>query len=188
LQLSKLETILEDEGIVFLSYGGLLTQSIIVGMTEALEHESTSKDISMKVSHNILTIFIELSQNMMTYSNKMTALDSHFDHKGLIIVGYDDENEQYYILSRNVLKNEDKERISPRLEQVIPLNKEELKKLYRERRKSGKDKHEKGAGIGFIEIARRCDAMEYNFVKKDSGSHYFAFKAIINHEKGKING
>jgi len=175
---------LNDEGIVFLSYGGLLTQSIIVGMTEALEHESTSKDISMKISHNILTIFIELSQNMMTYANKMTALDSHFEHKGLIIVGYDEENQSYYILSRNVLKNEDKEKIAPKLESILPLDKDELKKLYRELRKSGQDKHDKGAGIGFIEIARRCDGVEYNFNKKDDGTHYFAFKAIINHKKG----
>ena len=37
--LRALEAILEEDGIVFLSYGGFLTQSLIVGMTEALDGE-----------------------------------------------------------------------------------------------------------------------------------------------------
>lgn len=180
MQLSKLETILEDDGIIFLTYGGRLTQSLIVGMTEALEKESETHDMSMKVSHNLLTIFIELSQNMMNYSKKIALSNGKItDSKGLIIVGYDDEKNNYYILSRNILSTKDKEKIIPKIEQVLPLDKDELKTLYRELRKSGKGKHEKGAGIGFVEIARRCDGMEYSFTSINEQSHYFAFKTTI---------
>jgi hypothetical protein len=179
MQINNLEAILEDEGIVFLTYGGLLTQSLISGMTDALEQESQVNDMSMKVSHNLLTIFIELSQNMMNYSKNSSLQDKALNSKGLIIVGYDKNSDSYYILSRNILDKKDKEKITPKIEQVLPLNKDELKTLYRELRKSGKGKHEKGAGLGFVEVARRCDKMEYSFSKINDSSYYYFFKAII---------
>ena len=66
------------------------------------------------------------------------------------------------------------------METIQPLNQDELKTLYRELRKSGKGKHEKGAGIGFIEIARRSSSIEYEFSKIDENNHYFALKVIID--------
>lgn len=183
MQLSQLETILDDDGIIFLTYGGLLTQALIVGMTEALEKESETHDISMKVSHNLLTIFIELSQNMMNYSKKSVASGERMDSKGLIIVGYDKDNNDYYVLSRNIVSTEDKEKIIPKVKQVLSLDKEGLKLLYRELRKSGRGKHEKGAGIGFVEMARRCDSMECDFTDINGATHYYALKATIHNSK-----
>ncbi len=180
MQINNLEAILEDEGIVFLTYGGLLTQSLISGMTDALEKESKVNEMSMKVSHNLLTIFIELSQNMMNYSKNSSLQDSGLNSKGLIIVGYDKSNDSYFILSRNILDAKDKEKIIPKIEQVLPLNNDELKTLYRELRRSGRGKHEKGAGLGFVEVARRCDKIEYSFSKINDSCYYYIFKAIIN--------
>lgn len=179
MEIAKLENILESDGIVFLTYGGFLSQALIVGMTEALEKESEVNELSMKVSNNILTIFIELSQNMMNYAKKVTTSPESLDPKGLIIVGFDKENDEYYIFSRNIVTTADKEKIAPKIEEVLPLNKDELKTLYRELRKSGKGKHEKGAGIGFVEVARRCDTLEYSFMEIDKNTHYYALKAII---------
>ncbi|MCU7834989.1 MAG: SiaB family protein kinase [gamma proteobacterium symbiont of Taylorina sp.] len=179
MQANKLEIILEDDGIIFLSYGGMLSQSLIVGMTDALEKESQINEMSMKVTNNLLTIFIELSQNMMNYSKYSALHKKGFDSKDLIIVGYDKNENYYYIFSRNILNVQDKEKIIPWIDQVLPLNKDELKILYRELRKSGKGKHDKGAGIGFVEIARRCDKIEYYFTKIDENIHSFSFKAII---------
>lgn len=179
MEINELERILEHDGIVFLTYGGFLSQSLIVGMTEALEKESDANDLNMTVSNNLLTIFIELSQNMMNYSKLKSSVDEKLDPKGLVIVGFDKAHDEYYIFSRNIVSKEDKALIAPKIDQVKAMNKEELKKLYRELRKSGRGKHEKGAGIGFVEIARRCDRLEYSFVPIDDETYYFAFKTII---------
>ena len=80
-----LEEILEKDGIIFLTYGGTLTQSLIVAMTEALEKETEEADLSIGLASKIFTIFIELAQNMMHYSKKMNK--DGFDSKGLIVVG-----------------------------------------------------------------------------------------------------
>lgn len=175
----KLEILLEEDGIVFLTYGGFITQSLIVGMTEALEQESEHSDMSMKQSNNIFTIFIELSQNMMNYSKKVNlSEDIIFDPKGLIIVGKNSKDE-YYVLSQNVLDKSDREKIEPKLKAIVSTDLAGVKKLYKEARKSGKNTHSKGGGIGFYEIAKRCNRVEYEFEEIENEKYYFKFKAIL---------
>ena len=173
--LKPLENILEKDGIVFLAYGGFLTQSLIVGMTEALEMETENSALSMKLAGNIFTVFIELAQNMMNYSKKIT---DGMDPKGLILVGKDEEG-YYYVLSQNIVDKTDKERIEPKLQEVINASKDEIKKLYRAARKSGKNTHAKGGGIGFYEIAKRSEEMIYDFQKINEDKYYFKLKVAI---------
>lgn len=174
----RLEKILEEDGIVFLTYGGFLTQSLIVGMTEALEKESLYSEISMKTSNNIFTIFIELSQNMMNYAKSNQARNEKFDPKGMIIVGKNTE-EQYYLLSQNIVALEDKNQIEPRLKEILSTDLAGIKKLYKEARRSGKHSHERGGGIGFYEIAKRCSSIQYHFDALNDDKFYFKFKAIL---------
>lgn len=174
----KLEAILEEDGIVFLTYGGFLTQSLIVGMTEALEKESQSSDLSMSISNNIFTIFIELSQNMMNYSKAILESENKFDPKGMIIVGKDASG-CYYIMSQNVIDVHDKEKIEPKLQKIQDSDLAEVRRLYKEARRSGKDAHHKGGGIGFYEIAKKSRRIEYSFVPINETKYYFKFKAIL---------
>ena len=173
----RLESLLIEDGIVFLTYGGFLTQSLIVGMTEALERESEHAELSMKQSNNIFTIFIELSQNMMNYSKKVTV-ENNFDPKGMIIVGRNAQ-EEYYILSQNIISLEDREKIEPKLEAIQNTDLAGIKKLYKEARKSGKETHSKGGGIGFYEIAKRCTKIHYEFEEINPQRFYFKFKAVL---------
>lgn len=179
MKFETLESILEEDGIVFLTYGGFLTQALIAGMTDALEKEAESNDLSPKAAGNIFTIFIELSQNMMNYSKSKADVDKKFDPKGMIIVGMDKNEDSYFIISRNLINLNDKEKIESRLKAIEGKDKEELRKMYRELRKSGRDKHNVGAGIGFIEVARRCDSVEHTFSKFNDEKYYFTFKSII---------
>jgi len=173
--LKPLENILEKDGIVFLTYGGFLTQSLIVGMTEALEMESESSSLSMKLSGNIFTVFIELAQNMMNYSKKIT---NGMDPKGLILVGKNNES-YYYVLSQNIVDKIDKEKIEPKLKEVVDASREEIKKLYRIARKSGKNAHAKGGGIGFYEIAKRSEKIIYEFLPINADKYYFKLKVFV---------
>lgn len=174
-----LETILQKNGIVFLNYGGYLTQSLISSMTNALELEAESKDISMKISGHIFTIFIELSQNMMNYAKSKQGYEKSLASKGLIVVGMEEDENKFYILSRNIIDADDKDVVEARLLEIEGLSKEELRELYRKRRKEGKEKHDKGAGIGLIEIAKRCDEIEHSFQPVGDNQYFFTLKTSI---------
>ena len=175
--MKEIQHLVKRDGIIFLTYGGFISQSLIVGMTEALEREVIHNDISMGVSSNIFTIFIELSQNMMHYSKTELIGCRKIVPEGLIIVSKDTEN-NYSIDSQNIISIEDKNYIEPRLKEIQTLSKDDIKKKYRELRRSGRDAHEKGGGIGFYEIAKRCNEIEYNFDKINEEKYYFNIKTI----------
>ncbi|MGB5866489.1 MAG: SiaB family protein kinase [Arcobacteraceae bacterium] len=178
MNISNIQEIVEKDGIVFLTYGGFLSQALISGMTEALEREAENNDLNMGDSSNIFTIFIELAQNMMNYSKNKAKDNNELKSEGLIIVGKDTKS-NYYIHSQNVVGKEDKEKIEPKLEEILTLNKDEIKKMYRELRRSGKNTHGKGGGIGFYEIAKRCDKIDFEFREINENKFYFHFKAEI---------
>lgn len=184
MNILEVQKMVDDDGIIFLSYGGYLSQTLIAGMTEALEKEAEYNGINMTMSNNIFTIFIELSQNMMNYSKTANDDDELLRPQGLILVSKDSDY-NYHIHSQNIISLEDKEKIEPKLLEILSLDREEVKNRYRELRKSGQDKHGKGGGIGFYEIAKKCDYLEYNFSKINEDRFYFHIKTTIITKKGK---
>jgi hypothetical protein len=185
MNISEVQSLVEKDGIVFISYGGFLSQSLISAMTEALEKEAEYSEISMGISNNIFTIFIELSQNMMNYSKSKDENCREITPGGLIVVSKDINNEKYYIHSQNIISIDDKEKIEPKLIEIESLDKNGIKERYKELRRSGKNTHGKGGGIGFYEIAKRCDKLEFDFKEINSDKYYFHVKTTISNKKGE---
>ncbi len=182
MNIEEVQKLVENDGIIFLSYGGFLSQTLIAGMTEALEKEAEAHDVHMSISNNIFTIFIELSQNMMNYSKSKDLENNNIEPGGLIVVSKDTEG-NYYINSQNIISNDDKNIIEPKLIEIKSLSRDDIKKRYRELRKSGRNTHEKGGGIGFYEIGKRCDKIEYKFANINENKFYFHIKTKININK-----
>ncbi len=180
MNISEIQDIVKRDGIVFLTYGGFLSQSLISGMTEALEQEAQESDLNMGDSNNIFTIFIELSQNMMNYSKNKDK--EEVKSEGLVLVGKN-KDDSYYVDSQNIVGLEDKNKLQLKLDEIKTMNKDELKLRYRELRRSGRDTHGKGAGIGFYEIAKRCSKIDYTFTKINDNRYYFHFKSTIETKK-----
>ncbi|MCJ8326683.1 MAG: SiaB family protein kinase [Campylobacterales bacterium] len=174
MNISKIRNMVEDDHIIFLTYGGFLSQNLISGMTEALESETEHNEIKLSTATNIFTIFIELSQNMMNYSKSIDVTSTNKRRGGLILVGKD-QNSNYFIHSQNIVCDKDKEK----LELLKTMTYDEVKKKYRELRRLGSGKHAQGAGIGFYEIAKRCDKLEYEFEYINENRYYFNLKTFI---------
>jgi len=139
MDIKAIENLVEKDGIIFLSFGGFLSQTLITGMTESLEKEAEANNVNMGTSSNIFTIFIELSQNMMNYSKDDTTEGRDIVPGGLIVVSKDKEG-NYLISSQNIVSIEDKEKMEPKLIDITTLDRDTIKKKYRELRKSGQGK------------------------------------------------
>jgi hypothetical protein len=63
------------------------------------------------------------------------------------------------------------------------MSKDEIKKRYKELRRSGKDTHEKGGGIGFYEIAKRCNEVAYEFEAINEDKLYLHIKTQVVKKK-----
>lgn len=172
ITISNLSSVLDEDGIIFLAYGGLFTQPLIAGMTEALEKESEEADIPTGIANKIFVIFIELTQNMMHYAKQYT-----YDPKGLIFVIR--QPDRYIICSQNVVSQDERNTLEEKLKQLASATKEEIKALYREARRSGKDAHTKGGGLGFLEIAKKADTIESLFQENEKGEIHFKLCATL---------
>jgi hypothetical protein len=184
MDLQAIKTMTDKEGIVFLSYTGFLSQSLISAMTEALEKEAETGGLNVGASAHVYTIFIEMAQNMMNYSRDIDSLDNARKSEGLIVVGKNLPN-YYYVQSQNIIDISDKEKIEPKLQAIQSMSQEEIKQRYRELRKSGRDSHDKGGGIGFYEIAKRCAELSFNFIPVENNKYIFQLKASVTLKKGE---
>lgn len=182
MNIEYLDNYLSKSGIIFLSYVGVVSQDLISNMTEILEKEIKENNVDLTMSTNIFTTFIELSQNIMNYGKHKK---NEFEPKGLVLVGCEDN--KYYVLSRNLIDKKDKEVIQTRLDKIRNQTNEEIKKEYKLFRKNNAQRHEKGAGIGFLEVAKRCDSIEYLFHEASENKYNFTFKANIRTTAVKAN-
>jgi hypothetical protein len=186
VDINAIKKMTEEDGIVFLTYAGFLSQTLIAGMTDALEREAEHGRLGMTESTNIYTIFIEMAQNIMNYAKVKHGEGSKNKPEGIIVVGKCDDQTCYYVQSQNTIDLQDKLKIQTKLEEISTLDVDGLKKRYRELRKSGRDSHEKGGGIGFYEIAKRCLRIEYDFLPADDDRFAFQFKAVIAVKKEDV--
>ena len=160
---------------IIVEYDGVLTQGIIAHGMEVIESEISNMGIMGKVS----TTIIELVQNMMHYGkieDKNTTLEGFYEVTK-------DSQEIYYIRTKNIVSLEDKNKIESTLLEIESLDEASIKKRYRELRRSGEKSHGKGGGIGFYEIAKLVQEIEYNFTKIDEESYIYEFKAQISSKK-----
>jgi hypothetical protein len=112
----------------------------------------------------------------MNYSKKLKSSNG-FDPKGLIFVGK--KNNHYFVESKNIISTEDKKKIEIRLKEIQNLSHDEIKKLYKEVRRSGRDTHAKGGGLGFLEIAKKISSFEFEFKELSENKLYFRFSAHL---------
>jgi predicted O-methyltransferase YrrM len=72
--------------------------------------------------------------------------------------------------------------VKDRIDQVNSLNAEELKALYKQARLNSRISEVGGAGLGFIDVARKTEnKLEFAFFDIDSENYkYFTLKTQIN--------
>jgi len=176
----------EIEEIV--KFEGIITQNVISAFMDNIE----AKIDNMSLISTISTITIEMCQNMMNYSKDNIEGSREIVPAGEIEVIKID-NRDYEITSKNIISIDDKEKIEPILKEITTMDKSEIKKKYRELRRSGKNTHSKGGGIGFYEIAKASTSIDfefdsvYNFKQINKDKFYFTLKAIIKPKKKERN-
>lgn len=173
MPIRHIKKIIEDDGIVFMTYVGVMSQTLLSGMIEALEQEQNLEGVPKKISHNVFTVLIEMTQNIIKYSKNEDEDGNKFKSNGLILVGKNDDDD-FYVHSQNIVSLADKNKITKRIEEIKKLNENEIKQKYKELRRSAANSHEIGAGIGFYEIAKRAKNITYEFeeINNDKSNFY----------------
>ncbi len=185
---------LESRGIVF-SYCGYLNENILTGIGNALQSKMAIDHTDQKISRGIFSTFVEQVQNVIRYSaetigpeerialerqaeqnagvENSSSLDDGELRYGLIAIGESPDGTRFVTCS-NLIENKNVERVKESLESIRGLNRKELTTMMREHLKKGPPEGSKGAGVGFISIAREANGnWEYDMVPMPDGNFTF---------------
>ncbi len=162
---------------IILNYNGKLTQTIISENINIFENNIENIGTMGKV----VTIAIELFQNMMTYSKTDKLGCQDIAPAGFIQVSKEDNI--YYLESKNITSIKDKLKIEPKLLEIQSLDTNGIKKRYKELRKSGENAHNNNGGIGFFEIAKQTSSLEFEFISINEEKYHFILRATVKPRK-----
>jgi Family of unknown function (DUF6272) len=174
--------VLLQKGIIF-AYSGYVTEPVLNGVGEALKQKLAIQDADTKTVRSVFAIFVEQMQNMIRYSAEKVPPQARPDtplelRYGVLTIGQ--ENGDYVVHAGNLIHHVDVERLRRRLSALSTMDREQLKAAYKEQLKAEPDEQSKGAGIGFIEIARRASKpIEFDFMDVDDDYAFFALKACV---------
>jgi hypothetical protein len=181
-ELFDIRSILRKQGIIF-AYSGYVTEAVLSGVGDAIKQKLLFDDADTKTLRSVFAVFVEQMQNMISYSDE-TAMGSATEplvdgiRYGVLTIGQ--ENGDYVIYAGNLVQRSDVERLRARLSQIRAMNKEELRSLYKERLRGDPEEGSKGAGLGFMEIARRASKpIEFDFTDVDDEHAFFTLKASV---------
>jgi len=165
----------EINDLVIMNFKGLITQSSIVDLAKTVESTLHSFYEEETKIRTIFEIIIEIMQNMLSYSYDSVDLgDNTYQSNGDIRITLNKSTHTYLINSGNLINVTKRESIQNSLDEINTLNFDELKEAYKERRRSRRRNHGRGAGLGFLDIARKSkNKLEYNFLENDENSLMF---------------
>ncbi len=171
---------LKNQNILF-CYSGPVSQKSLEGVGTSLRRNLEYDEAGNKATLSIFSIFVEQVQNILNYSAEKLIHEEPAEEElrfGVIVIGREEYG--YFIYCGNRVYNQDIPSLREKIEEVRSLDKDELKALYKTRRRMESAETSKGAGLGLIEMARKAgEPLEYSFTEIDRETSFFSIKVIV---------
>lgn len=165
-----------DQGIL-ISFNGPFTHSIIEEIGNAVRRYMEGENLGRGEITDVFAVYIEQTQNVRNYLLKKNLPDTQFN-SAIVVIGNKDGI--YSVRSGNFISAADVADLTDRIERVNALDKDGLKKLYKERLRAPREAGAQGAGLGLIDIARRATGkLAYSFDRIDSDRFFFSLTALV---------
>lgn len=177
--LLEIQQVLRKQGIL-ISFSGRFSQAIIEELGDAVKHYLETEATSQNETYNVFSIFIEQTQNIKNYGAKYETdpAGSLISGSGIVTIGKTSDG--YFVSSGNLIKKDDAESLKSRITALAGLDKAALKKLYKEQLKKDLAPDSTGAGLGFIDMAKRSSRpLEYSISPQDEFFSFFTLKVHV---------
>lgn len=177
----EFRNMLHEQDIIF-CYSGYVTEPVVTGIGEALKRKLQLEDTDTTTMRNVFGIFIEQMQNVVRYSAELEGEESDVNKTeiryGILSIGMD--KGKIFVSCGNKIRRDDVERVGSRLTELQNTNKAGLKDMYKKKLREPTEATSKGAGLGFIEIARRAsEIIDFDFLELDDDYAFFCLKAYV---------
>ncbi len=165
---------------LMLVYEGEFTQEITKSVLAMAERNMDSMGEESSIKRKVFNVMVECLQNIVKHSDEVKEMTVE-KPSAIFMIGKGDDN--YIITTGNPIKNENVDKVKNRLDKINSLDKDGLKQLYKEIIKGTEISDKGGAGLGFVDMARKSgNGLEYSFEKLDSEYSFFSLKSTISAE------
>ena len=171
----------ERRDVIFY-YVGYFSQSIIAAMADAVKLRVEHAGALATTRRKLFSSFIEMAQNIVHYSadsfEKEGQVEPSMRH-GAVFISF--TNDRYFLHCANPVKTDVAEKLREKLDHLRSLTIDEIKLEYKEMLRSETPPDSKGAGLGFLTMARDASApLEFEFSPPgDDGNSMFYLRATI---------
>ncbi len=139
-----------EQNDVILVYAGEFSQELTKTLLAFTEKKFSIDELEDLVKRKIFNIMVEMLQNI---SKNMITDEIDGKYSPLFLIG--EAEKHYTLLSSNKILNANIPKIKNRIDEVNSLDAAGLKQLYKQVRLGSSFSKVGGAGIGFIDMARK---------------------------------
>ncbi len=158
-------------------YQGDFTQEStksILSMAE-LNLDSSGEDSSIK--RKVFNVMVEALQNIVKHSDELVDGQTR-SHAAIFLIGK--EANRFSIMSGNPVRKDNVPKLQKTLDHINGLDKDGLKELYKEIIKNTTISEKGGAGLGFVDMARKSGGkLEFEFPEMNSEYCFFCLKVNV---------
>lgn len=162
---------------LILVYEGEFTQEITKSVLAMAERNMESMGEESNIKRKVFNVMVECLQNIVKHCEDHDAAERK--HTAIFMIGKQDD--EYIITSGNPVKIEHVAALREKLERINSLDKEGLKSLYKDIIKTSDISEKGGAGLGFVDMARKSGRpLEFDFEDLGNGLSFFSLKTSIS--------
>ena len=169
---------------VILIYEGDFTQETTKSILTMAERNLESSGEESGIKKKIFNVMVEALQNIVKHSDDAKEGENGH-HAAIFLISH--AQSQYSIMSGNPIKNENIPNLKGALERINSLDKDGLKELYKEIIKNTTISEKGGAGLGFVDMARKSgEKLEWSFLPMNDEFSFFCLKVNIARVKETV--
>jgi len=163
---------------ISLVYDGEINYKIIQAFTDLTNNELEYKKEPNPIKKKVFNVLVECLQNISKHAECIEKNNNEYG-RGIILVS--ETPESYNITTGNVVKSVNIDKIKLNIDLINSKNKEELREFFKERLSTGRISKKGGAGLGFIDIAKKSgNKLEYSFSDINKDYKFFILNAQIS--------
>lgn len=168
---------------VIFYYMGYFSQHIVAAMADAVKLQLEVAGVAGPTRRKLFSSFVEMAQNIIHYSSDSltspSASDGELRHGSVCIRREDDGS--FLLLCANPVEPSIAHNLREKLDALRRMTLEEIKQAYRQSLREETPEGSKGAGMGFLTMARDArEPLEFDFdAATEDGFPVFYLKAAI---------
>jgi Family of unknown function (DUF6272) len=165
---------------LILVYQGDFTQESTKSILSMAERNLDSSGEDSSIKRKVFNVMVEALQNIVKHSDEL--IDGQIrSHAAIFLIGK--EANRYSIMSGNPVRQANVEKLKKNLEHINGLDKDGLKELYKEIIKNTTISEKGGAGLGFVDMARKSGGkLEFEFPAMNAEYCFFCLKVNVPRE------